>query len=91
MVAIGISIAELALFGLRQLLEAAMKLFHLPAHLYGIDNRFPRQMRSQVIDNETLNFAVRGYQLEEFYAKRHFFHAYFHAPAPVLRRRFERV
>ena len=68
-VALGIGIAALALFGSRQLLEAAMKLLHLPAHLYVIDDRFPRQMRGQVIGNDLLNFAVRGHPLEYFTPK----------------------
>ena len=90
-VALGIGIAALALFGLRQLLEAVIKLLLLPAHLYGIDDHFPRQMRGQVIGNNPLNIAFRGHPLKDFYAKGHFFQAYFYPPAPALRRQFERV
>ena len=91
MFALGISIAALAFFGPRQLLETVMKLLHLPAHLYCIDDHLPRQMRGQVLGNEPFNVAVRDHQLESFYAKGHFFQVYFYAPAPVLWRRFERV
>ena len=90
-VALGIGIAALALFGPRQLLEAVMKLLHLPAHLYGIDDHLPRHIRGQVLGNDSFNVAVRDHQLESFYAKGHFFQVYFYTPAPVLRRQFERV
>ena len=83
MVALGI--------GLRQLLEAAMKLLHLPAYLCGINDHFPRQMRGQAIGNKLFNVTVRDHPLEDFYAKGHFFQAYFYTPAPALRRQFERV
>lgn len=90
-VALCIGVAALALFGPRQLLETAVKFRHLPAHLPGIDAHLPRQMRRQVGGNDPVTVAVGGHQLEAFYAKGHFLQAHFHAPAPALRRRFERV
>ena len=90
-IALGRGLTALALLRLGQLLEAAVKLLHLPAHLHGLNHYFAGQMSSQIADNDSFNVAVCGHQLEELYPKGHSFQAHVHAPAPALGRRFERI
>ena len=89
--ALGCGLAALALLRPGQLLEAAVKFLHLPTHLYGLNHHFAGQMSSQMVGNDPFNVAVCGHQLEELYPKGHFFEAHFHALAPALGRRFERI
>ena len=63
-VALGLRLAALALLRARELLEAAVKSLHLPAHLHGVDDHFPRQVRGQVIGEHPFNAAVCGNQFE---------------------------
>ena len=74
-----------------QLLKAAVKFHNLPTHRRGLNHHFAGQMSNQVIDNNRLNIAVRGHQLEGFYTKEHFFQARFHALTPVPGQRFEPI
>ena len=69
MVALRRGLAALAPLQSRQLLKAAVKFLHLPAHRRGLNRQFAGQMSGQVIGNEPFNVAVLGHQLEGFYAK----------------------
>ena len=83
-VALCLGLAALAFFGPGELLETAVELLDLSAHLHGGDDHFPRQVCPQVVGNHPFNVAVCGHQLEEFHRKRHLFHPHLQplTPAP---------
>ena len=60
----GSGFAAMAFFRAREVLEAAVKLLHLPAHVHRVENRFSAQVCRQVVGNDPFNAAACGNPLE---------------------------
>ena len=65
-VALGIGLAALVFFRARQLLETAVKRFHLPAHLHRLYHHFVRQMGRQVVGSDPFNAPFVATSLKSF-------------------------